>query len=213
MDEACGKSNLAVAVFNAHAASYAQKYADVSAYAHSFSALTARLAPDASVLELACGPGNISKYVLAIRPDLKWIGTDLAPNMIDIARCGNPSAQFELMDSMALDQRPESFQCILAGFLLPYIAPNQLPELLQKCHAKLSGNGYLYCSFIEGHATESCWETGSQGDKIFMHYYPGSALIELLGNNGFEVVWQQNHPIAGERPLQDMVLIACKIKV
>ena len=43
------------------------------------------------VLELGCGPGNLSKQLLSLRPDLKITATDLAPDMLEIAQETNPS--------------------------------------------------------------------------------------------------------------------------
>jgi trans-aconitate methyltransferase len=54
---------------------------------------------DADILELACGPGNITQYIISKRSDFKILGTDLAPNMIELAKINNPSAQFQLLDS------------------------------------------------------------------------------------------------------------------
>jgi trans-aconitate methyltransferase len=37
---------------------------------------------NAKVLEIGCGPGNITRYLLAKRPDFDIFGIDIAPNMI-----------------------------------------------------------------------------------------------------------------------------------
>ena len=41
---------------------------------------------NAKVLEVGCGPGNITKYLLSKRPDFDIFGIDIAPNMIEFAR-------------------------------------------------------------------------------------------------------------------------------
>ena len=40
----------------------------------------------ARVLDAACGPGNVSRYLLAQRPNLDLLGIDLAPRMVELAR-------------------------------------------------------------------------------------------------------------------------------
>ena len=40
---------------------------------------------NAKVLDLACGPGNVTKYLLTEKPNLIVLGIDLATNMA----CGN----------------------------------------------------------------------------------------------------------------------------
>ena len=40
---------------------------------------------NAAILEIGCGPGNITKQMLSIRPDLEILGIDYAPKMIELA--------------------------------------------------------------------------------------------------------------------------------
>ena len=71
----------------------------------------------ATVLELACGPGNITQYLLQKRPDFQILGTDLAPKMLELARQNNPTAQFELRDCrdvLGLNQKFDGVFCKLS---------------------------------------------------------------------------------------------------
>src|SRR6476660_8726042 len=57
------KSAAAVSLFNKLAKQYQDKYMDVSLYHHSFDIFCRHISkPNAEILELACGPGNITKY-------------------------------------------------------------------------------------------------------------------------------------------------------
>ncbi len=40
---------------------------------------------NAHVLEIGCGPGNITRYLLEKKPDLLINGIDISPNMISLA--------------------------------------------------------------------------------------------------------------------------------
>src|SRR5438045_2838934 len=93
------KTKIAVDLFNKLASEYQKKYMDVSLYSDSLN-LFCKLIPkqNATVLELACGPGNVTKYLLDKRPDLKILGTDLGPNMIKLARQNNPTVEFKILD-------------------------------------------------------------------------------------------------------------------
>jgi trans-aconitate methyltransferase len=51
------------------------------------------------ILEIGCGPGNLTKYLLSKRPDFDILGIDIAPNMIEFAGKSNPTASFAVMDS------------------------------------------------------------------------------------------------------------------
>jgi trans-aconitate methyltransferase len=53
---------------------------------------------NAEILEVACGPGNVTKYLLSQRPSFRTKGIDLAPKMVELARINNPTAEFFVMD-------------------------------------------------------------------------------------------------------------------
>jgi len=71
------------------------------------------------LLDIGCGPGNITRYLLNQKPDLKVLGIDIAPNMIKLARENNPEANFQERDGREIDKLEGSFDGIIAGFCLP----------------------------------------------------------------------------------------------
>ena len=46
------------------------------------------------ILEVAWGPGNVTKYLYSKRIDFKILGIDLAPSMIELAKINIPKADF-----------------------------------------------------------------------------------------------------------------------
>ncbi len=89
----------AVDVFDKLADLYAGKFMDVSMYKDSFGIFCEKtIAHRAEILEIGCGPGNITRYLLQKRPDFRLFGIDLAPNMVELAKINNPSAKFQVMD-------------------------------------------------------------------------------------------------------------------
>ena len=90
---------MAIAIFDKHAQEYEQRFMDVSLYADTLDLFCDSLAKeDASVLELACGPGNITRYLINKLPNLKVLATDLSFTMLELAKKNNSEANFELLD-------------------------------------------------------------------------------------------------------------------
>jgi SAM-dependent methyltransferase len=52
-----------VSIYNHHVPQYVQKFMDLGLYRESFNELLNLLPPNASILELGCGPGNVVKYL------------------------------------------------------------------------------------------------------------------------------------------------------
>ena len=46
---------------------------------------------NAQVLDVGCGPGNITKFLLSRLPNLEILGIDVSPNMLDLAKKNNLS--------------------------------------------------------------------------------------------------------------------------
>jgi trans-aconitate methyltransferase len=56
-----------------------------------------------SLLEIGCGPGNITKYIIEKNPSLQILATDVSPNMIELAKENVPQVDFQILDARSLD--------------------------------------------------------------------------------------------------------------
>lgn len=141
---------------------------------------------NAKILEIGCGPGNITHYLLKIRPDFNIIGIDVAPKMVELAKKNNPTANFMVMDSREINQLNDKFDAIIAGFCWPYLSEKDSEKLIFDAQNLLQKNGLIYISFVEGHPEKSDYQTGSSGDRIFFYYHQLESLKNQLKNNGFD---------------------------
>jgi trans-aconitate methyltransferase len=60
----------------------------------------AALVPQATALDVGCGPGHVGRYLSERGMDL--VGVDLSPAMIEMARRLNPAMRFEVADMHSL---------------------------------------------------------------------------------------------------------------
>lgn len=144
---------------------------------------------NASLLEIACGPGNIIKYVLNKRPDLKVLGMDLSSKMIELAKSNNPAAAFELKDARDILEIDKKFDAILCGFGLPYLSKEDAVKLIEDAYILLNPGGILYISTMEDAYEKSGYqESGSGGkDQMYIHYHEAIYLLTALKDCGFEI--------------------------
>ncbi len=203
----------AVEIFNRRAEGYRDKFMNVDLYADGFDLFLSSLPQRAEVLELACGPGNITKYLLAKRPDLKILATDLAPNMLKIAKEEKPGAELQLLDCRNILSLNRKFQGILAGFCFPYLSENECAQLIKDSSQLLYKGGVLYISTMEAdEQNASGIKTSSYGDKMYMYYHRADPLLKELENNGFRLLSQDRKitvSSSGDR-VTDLILIAGK---
>lgn len=126
---------------------------------------------DASVLEIGCGPANITKYLLRKNPDLKIQGIDISENMIGLARINNPDATFEVMDAREIHCISDKFDAIVCGFCIPYLSKSDCLKLIADCKDLLNDSGVLYLSFVKGNYENSGFISGGSGDRTYFYYH------------------------------------------
>lgn len=177
---------------------YEDKFMNLSIYDETYDFFCGLLNSNQKVFEIGCGPGNISKYLLSKKPDLKITGIDIAPKMIELAQKNNPTADFKMMDTRKLNELNEKFDAIMCGFCLPYLSESDCSKLIGDAAQILTQNGILYLSFVQGESSKSGFITGSSGDRTYFYYHTLEDLkISLLENN-FEIVklFEVNYPKA-----------------
>jgi 2-polyprenyl-3-methyl-5-hydroxy-6-metoxy-1,4-benzoquinol methylase len=139
-----------------------------------------------NVFEIGCGPGNICKYLLTKNPELKISAIDVSSNMIELAQRNNPSAQFLEMDIREISHLKKEYDGIICGFCIPYLSQSDTINLITHCKKLLKKSGILYLSFVEGDYSQSGYQVGTSGDKMYFYYHPLELLQETLQANCFQ---------------------------
>lgn len=207
------KTKIAADIFNKYATEYQKKFMNVDAYGDSLDIFCSAIKKqNASVLELACGPGNITKYLLNKRSDLKIFGIDLAPNMIELSKQNNPSAEFKVMDCREINSLNKTYDAIMCGFCLPYLSKEEVIQLIVDASILLNPDGVFYLSTMEDDYSKSGFKKGSSGEEIFMHYHEAGYLTKALEENNFKTLnWRrQDYPETDGSTTIDLIIVSKK---
>ena len=89
---------------------------DLELYNESYDSFCERLPASATILEIGCGSGNITKYLLKKDAGYRITGIDVAPAMIELARINIPAADFMELDCRELNKIEKNFDGIICGF-------------------------------------------------------------------------------------------------
>lgn len=210
------KTKIAVGLFDKYALHYQERYMDVSKYHSSLDKFCHNLPPtQTGILELACGPGNITKYLLSKNPDLNILATDLSPMMIKLASENNPEARFQILDCRYFKALDQKFDAILCGFGLPYLSKEDAIKLIEDATDCLHKGGLLYLSTMEDSYSQSRWQGSSKDpdDKLFMYFHEAEYLIQALRTNDFDIIEENrvSYQDPGLDEVTDLVLIGKKI--
>ena len=169
-------------VYDGMAADYAVRYgAELQEPDSDTEFLDAALAglPAGPVLDVGCGPGQVSRYLL--NHGRTAIGIDLAPGMLAAAARQVPSARLIAADLLALPLRPASCAGAVASYSLHHLPRGRLGAALAGLRDALRPGGVLVVITHGGDGEE--WLDRSEGRVVLSRYSPAE-LAGRLGDSG-----------------------------
>jgi len=209
------KKETTINTYNQAAKAYQNKFMQMDLYNDCYDLFCKHIDNrEAHLLEVACGPGNVTRYLLNNNPNYKILGIDLAPNMVSLAQKNVPNATFRVMDCLEIDQLNSTFDAIMCAFCLPYLSKEQLTEFLLHSAKVLHTGGMLYLSTMEGKYSNSGFETTSFSgeNKVYIYYYSREYLRGILEQYGFGIIdfRTKQYPEPDGSFLTDLIYIARK---
>jgi ubiquinone/menaquinone biosynthesis C-methylase UbiE len=142
---------------------------------------------DSSILDLGCGPGQVSKmfsekgyYVTCL---------DFSEEMLNIARREVPRAKFVLKDIRNIDNifNEESFEGIWACASFLHFPKEEIPSILKKVYTVLKNKGFFYISVKEGEGEKNILDERYNLERHFS-YFKESELKKLLEDSNFKTL-------------------------
>jgi len=185
------KTNNIAKVFSKYAKIYEDKFMESTVFSDTYDVFLSYLhSNDSAILDIGCGPGNITKYLLDNTPELNILGIDIADEMLLLAKENNPSANFKLMDCNSIHNINTLFDGIISGFCLPYLSKEEVSVFIKNSYQLLNVNGILYISTMEDSYENSKYVGPSSGENeaIYTYYYPENYLKKVLLENGFKIL-------------------------
>lgn len=202
---------VSVQVFDQQAERYQERFMDVGLYDASYQQFCQMLPSGrARVLDVACGPGNVSRKLLQQRPELDVLGIDLAPQMLALAKQAVPAARFKVHDIRQLQALSDVFDGMICAFGIPYLTAAEVTAFCAACAQCLRAEGVLYLSFSVLPA-----ETAERPDcPDYLHFHEPAFVRECLLACGFgEIVEILVPSPEGARLLtQDVIVIVRNVK-
>lgn len=203
-----------IETYNEVVINYENKFMEMDLYNDTYDFFCSLLNRNAKVLDVGCGPGNITKYFLNLRNDLEITGIDLAPNMVERAKINIPNANFIVKDALKINELEDLFDGIVIGFCMPYLSKEDCSILIIQSAEKLHSGGLIYISTMEDDYNKSGYETTSFSNEkeVYVYYHQEQYLKSELNNNGFEIIktYKKDYPEPDGSFLTDLIIIATK---
>lgn len=183
--------DVSVQRFDEFAEEYANRFENVSGYYNQLSYFVSQVkTASPAILELACGPGNVTKFLKNQFSESRILAVDLAPKMIELASKALPEVDFRVMDVRDILVIPEKFDAVMCSFCLPFLSKEDAAKLIVDCSSLLNPGGVIYLSTMEGDESRAGYEkTSFSGDsEVYFNYHKQPDLQDAFEKSGFKVL-------------------------
>jgi len=165
------------------------------------------LGPDAAVVDLGCGPGQVAQYLAGkgARP----IGLDLAPQMLVQARRRSRGLSFACGDMRTLPFGPQVFAAAVAFYSIQHLPRSEFPSVLGEVRRVLAPGGILVIATHLGEGEITVDEfLGHAIEPVGGTFYGSEELQAVLRHHSFRVErsWYRD-PLPHEHPSKRIYLM------
>jgi ubiquinone/menaquinone biosynthesis C-methylase UbiE len=203
--------------FNEFAVEYEKRFMDgkINPYSDSLDFFCSKiLKKKPEILDVACGPGNVTKYLKEKFPESNILAVDLAPNMIELTRKNVPGIETGVMDIRKIGEIERKFDGIMCSFCFPFLSLQDAEKMAKDIAVMLNEGGVLYISTMEGPESKAGFEkTSFSGDaEIYFNYFREEDIRRMLSENGFilDKLRKQDYKEQDGSITIDMIFIASK---
>lgn len=147
------------------------------------------LLPSGTVLEVGCGIGNEAFLLKEMGYD--YLGIDISPAMLEVAKTFCPKGEFVCQDFRTLDF-PSEFDGVVAFAALLHLEKDEMTPTLVTLRKQLCRGGIALFTLKKGTGTE----VDAKGR--FYSYYSPEELAQHFLDAGFEIIEQTIHEAKGQ---------------
>lgn len=206
--------------YNESAESFDKKIASLTNYDDAYTVFASYLKPGDDVLDTACGPGNISRFLDKKVSELNFTMMDLSLEMLKISKRYLPNAEI-LCNDICSFSLGNKFDAVINGFGLPYLSPEEACRHFEVVYSHLKNGGIYYLSFMnvneknhpdEKFYTQTEHPSFNSALTITVTYHSQNVIEEQLKEKGFSLLhkWNLDYKEPDGSVTTDVVLILKK---
>lgn len=175
-----------IAAYDKACGAFNDKFREFPPYVEKVKDFIELLEPGMKVLDLGCGPGNVSRQLMLSGKEFRIEGIDLSEEMVKLARKNVPSGNFSCGDIRDISFAGESFAAVFLSFCIVHLNESEMADLLAKVSGYLKRGGLLYVSFMEG-KKDGFERTSFSEDEIFYCYHSSEKVEKILKDNHLSI--------------------------
>lgn len=139
------------------------------------------------LIDLGCGPGQTTKFLSGCGID-DIVGTDISPQMVEVAKGLSPNLDFEVADMLQLKYADESFGSAVAFYAIVHFDLAQILIAFKEIGRVLKKGGEFLFSFHAGSGTVHRDEFLGHEVNIDFYFLEIDAVTKALEEVGFHLI-------------------------
>lgn len=180
------QENKTTEAYNKIAEEYSQRNYDliwVNEYAYYKTLLSGK-----KIVDLGCGAGRDGEHF--VKDGYDYLGVDLSPEMIKIAKNRVKIGEFKIMDLRNLDLPQESFDGFWASASLLHFSKENVPNILKSFYNLLKKDGIGFVSVKEKREMDEGFicEDKCGGIERYFSFYTEEEMTNYLKEVGFKII-------------------------
>lgn len=181
------EEQLTVTSYNSTAHAWAEAHSTEDFWREELEAFGRHL-PTGTVLEIGCGGGRDAEALINLGYD--YVGTDAAPNFVEVAKARNPQGSFEVSSVHNLPFEHDSFDGFWASAVLLHISKDRINPALKRLHEVTKSNGIGFIAIKEGQGEHIKEEVSTDGNPYnrFWAFYSDDEFRGRLAESGLDVL-------------------------
>jgi ubiquinone/menaquinone biosynthesis C-methylase UbiE len=206
------KQKETIEAYDNSAKDFFEKIGSIKNYDPTYDYLVEKLKEHNNVLDLACGPCQIGKYIKE-KINVNITGVDLSREMLKIAQNNIPDGIF-LEGSIVTFKNNIFYDLVIIGFGIPYLNKEQLKKCIKNSVSLLKIKGCLYISFMDGNK-EGFEKTSFGGNnKYYIYYHEKEMVRKILIENRIHIEKEYilDYKESDGRITKDVIYIGVKNK-
>jgi len=205
------KTFIAVKTYDKVAGAYAREFFDDGIDLKHLDKFLLLLPKRAKILDVGCGPGNYTAYMMEKGFDVE--GIDLSQGMLKVAKRLVTKGKFRLMDMRKLKYRSRLFDGLCVAYSLYHIELKQVPKTLKELHRVLKSKGLIILMLQQGRGEGIMSEPLNPKEKMFFKYYQKNEIEQLLKMANFRVIYEAERKSRHGLELKQKKLFIIAIKI
>lgn len=197
-------TEITTATYDKIADIYTDRYFDISPDQPLVDRFLDLLEPEAKILDVGCGPGNFTQYLVS--QGFQVEGIDLSEGMLASARGHLPHVPLQNMDLRDLTYADKSFNGIFSAYSLIHVPAADIHKTLLGFQRVLTDKGYLFILAQKGSPDHMVDEPLLSGEKTFVNFFYLDQLVNDLTKAGFSIKQHVELPLPDPDSLSESVL-------